>query len=533
MAEKVEYTISLKDLFSKSIGDANSAADKFEGKLGKVSDKAKGLGSTFGKLGGIIAGAAAGLAVFDIGKGIIKAGSEMEQTRVQFETFTGSVEEGNKAISKLQKFAAATPFEDDQVISAGRQLLAFGTQVDELEPKLTKLGNISAATGKDFNELTSIYGKNKLSGIIQGEDLNQLVEAGIPVFDSFAKQLGVSTSQIRKMGADGKITFEMLDKAFDELGGKGGKWGDLMDKQSQTLGGLWSTLTSNVANMGQQLGEMVLPAIKNMVTSMGDGLTWVKQNIEKIIHVFSPLGKLFQPILDSVQKLGEKFGTVGSQGDQLESIFNKIGNVLVFLEPVFTKIGEGIGSLITSFGDLFHALGENKYVMGFVTLMRDGFMTVLDIAAKTLGGIADVITGALNGDWSKAKEGFGKLGTAIGESFNLTLGKTIGDGVGMGKANFFAEDESAYQKHGSMIDEVGKKNKDKVLGTPPPGAAKGKEASGISGSKPQNIYITIQKLIESQNITTTNLTEGATKIKDMVSEAIIMAVNDINLLASA
>ena len=533
MAESVQYTISLKDLFSKGISDANSGVDKFENSLGKLNKKTEGLGSGFGKLTGIIAGAFAGLAVFDLGKGIIKAGADMEQTRVQFETFTGSVEEGNKAISKLQKFAAITPFEDDQVIKAGRQLLAFGTNVDDLEGKLTKIGNISSATGKDFNELVSIYGKNKLSQVIQGDDLNQLVEAGIPVFDSFAKQLGVSTSQVRKMGSEGKITFEMLDKAFDELGGKGGKWGNLMEKQSQTLGGLWSTLTSNVASMGQQIGEMVLPVIKDMVTGIGDGLSWVKQHMDKIIHVFAPFGKLFQPILDSVQKLGEKFGMVGSQGDQMEGIFNRIGNSLKFFEPLFITIGEGLGSLITSFGDLWHALGENKYVMGFLTSMRDGFMTVLDIAAKTLGGIADVITGALNGDWGKAKEGFTKLGTAIGESFNLSLGKTIGDGVGLGKANFFAEDESAYQKHGSMIDDVGKKNTKKTLGFQPTKDATAGVTSGISGHKPTNITITIQKLIEKLEINSTTMTEGTSKLKDMVSEAIIMAVNDINLLANA
>ena len=161
-------------------------------------------------------------------KAIVGMGTQMEQTRIQFETFTGSAEKGNAVIADLQKFANLTPFDDEQVISAGRQLLAFGEDAKSINPILTKLGNISSATGKDFNELVSIYGKNKLSGIIQGEDLNQLNDSGIPVMKSLAAQLGVNVSQVRKMGEQGKITFSMLDKSFDELGGASGKWGNLM-----------------------------------------------------------------------------------------------------------------------------------------------------------------------------------------------------------------------------------------------------------------------------------------------------------------
>jgi hypothetical protein len=51
----------------------------------------------------------------------------------------------------------------------------------------------------------------------------------------------------------------------------------------------------------------------------------------------------------------------------------------------------------------------------------------------------------------------------------------------------------------------------------------------ISGTKPQSIVINITKLIESQNIHTTNLKESASVIKDEVRKALLEAVNDVNL----
>jgi len=44
----------------------------------------------------------------------------------------------------------------------------------------------------------------------------------------------------------------------------------------------------------------------------------------------------------------------------------------------------------------------------------------------------------------------------------------------------------------------------------------------------KNIYITIDKLIEKQIISTTNLKESLPEIKSLVTAAMIEAVNDIN-----
>lgn len=94
----------------------------------QASGVGSGITGLVGKLG-LVAALATGT------KAVIGMGVGLEQTRVQFETFTGSAEKGNAVIAKLQKFANLTPFDDEQVISAGRQLPAF-------------------------SELVSIYGKN-------------------------------------------------------------------------------------------------------------------------------------------------------------------------------------------------------------------------------------------------------------------------------------------------------------------------------------------------------------------------------------
>jgi hypothetical protein len=55
----------------------------------------------------------------------------------------------------------------------------------------------------------------------------------------------------------------------------------------------------------------------------------------------------------------------------------------------------------------------------------------------------------------------------------------------------------------------------------------------VTGQRPQSLTINITKLVESLNVQTTNLTEGTAKIKEMVSKALLEAVNDANLTAMA
>lgn len=55
----------------------------------------------------------------------------------------------------------------------------------------------------------------------------------------------------------------------------------------------------------------------------------------------------------------------------------------------------------------------------------------------------------------------------------------------------------------------------------------------VTGQRPQSLTINITKLVESLNVQTTNLTEGTAKIKELVSKALLEAVNDANLTAMA
>lgn len=228
---------------------------------------------------GGIAGALGGTAgIVMLAKETLKLGADMEKTRVAFDVMLGSAEKSKKVLAELTRYADITPFETDEVIKAGRALLAANIQTTQLTDKLDLLGNIASGVGAPLLDIVLIYSKAANKGRVQAEELNQMAERGIPILDALSKTLGVTTAEVMKLGSDGKLSFALLDEALQKLGGKGGMYFGLMDKQAKTLAGLWSTLTGNVKMLGTELAELALPSFSKVVDELITKLDEMKKS---------------------------------------------------------------------------------------------------------------------------------------------------------------------------------------------------------------------------------------------------------------
>ena len=267
---KAEVDKAIKDLkkIEKTGKKANKGLATSTGKAGKAQTSL--LGRLKKVKGGIVGIAlAVGGFALALGKAIGIAGL-FEQVNVAFKTFLGSAGAAKKVLGELSKFAAFTPFTEDEVNQAGKALLAFNVNAEDLVPTLRAIGDISAGTGKNFNELAVIFGKAKIQGTLFAEDINQLTEAGVPVIDEFARIMGVSTGEVKKLGSEGKITFPLLEQAFKDLTGEGGKFFELTKQQSETLLGRFSTLKSNLTLFARSIGNVLLPLLKPVISTVND-----------------------------------------------------------------------------------------------------------------------------------------------------------------------------------------------------------------------------------------------------------------------
>ena len=191
----------------------------------------------------------------------IRLGKEMEMTRIAFNTMLGSAEKGAQTIALLQKFADFTPFNNDEVIKSGRLLLNAGFATDQLTKKLTMIGDVASGVNQPLVDMVMIYTKAANQGKIQAEELQQLGERGVPILQQFSKMLGLSASEIMELGSKGKLTFDLLDEAFEKMTSEGGQYFNLMEKQSRSLEGKWSNLQAEFTKFATSIGEQSIPGL--------------------------------------------------------------------------------------------------------------------------------------------------------------------------------------------------------------------------------------------------------------------------------
>lgn len=236
----------------------------------------------------------------------VKLAAANEQLALSYRVLAGDAKVAGDLVARLREFAAVTPFQTDEILAAGKQLLAFGFSADEIEGQLNTLGNIAAATGTSFQDMAFLVGTSRSQFQIYTQDLNQFTGRGIPVLELLAEKFGVATSEVKGLAAEGKITFKELNEVLTELGQN--KWGDLMSEQADTAAGKWSTLTSNVKALQTEFGNLVLAADEAGSSLLGGaGKSLIEDFTVGLGVITDPIGNVVDPVLEAEARQQKEF----------------------------------------------------------------------------------------------------------------------------------------------------------------------------------------------------------------------------------
>lgn len=221
-------------------------------------------------LGGIGAGLAA------LGVASVKAGASLQSTKTAFTNMLGSAEKAQDFLAKMQDFAAKTPFEFSQVSQAAQKFIAFGFSAEQVIPTLTAVGDAAAGVGlgaEGINRITLALGQMAAKSKVQAGEMMQLTETGIPAWKMLADQIGVSVPEAMSMVSKGAIDAATGITAL--VGGMEQSFGGMMDQQSQTISGTWSTLMDGLEQSAAQVGLQLAEALNltGIFQSLGDMLT--------------------------------------------------------------------------------------------------------------------------------------------------------------------------------------------------------------------------------------------------------------------
>lgn len=362
------------------------------GALDNLTQKASSLAVV--KFGSLISLATAGLGVTGIGLKVAKLGAHAETTRLSFQTMLGSIEKGDAMMASLDRFSNSTPYSGDQVNQAAKTLLAFGVAAGSVETELRKIGDVAAGTGKiGLTELANIYGKVFAKGKADSQALNQMIGAGIPIIKLLGEQFGKSGDEIYTMAEKGEISAKSIADAFTKMSGEGGIYANMMEKQSQTVSGLWGAIVGQLEYAGSLIGESIAPLVKKILTyfqGWADELVAMSQD-GRMVQYLSTVALTAINMGASVAKAFvwiKEYGlaTFGAIADVGVAIWYGMQGSAVL---AFTGIMRGINYFWEYLKAVFMTIGR-IYRMTFNGLLSVGanvFVSVVDIAIKAVNAV--------------------------------------------------------------------------------------------------------------------------------------------------
>lgn len=167
-----------------------------------------------------LAGAAIGIrTITNALKSMLSTGDEFEKLGMQMEQAMGSIEGGKKATEWVTQFAKDTPLQMREVTETFTRLKNFG--IDPMNGSMQAIVDQASALGGGFERVEGIslalgqaWAKQKL----QGEEILQLIERGVPVWDLLEKATGKNTLELQKLSSAGALGRDVIQQLMSEMG---------------------------------------------------------------------------------------------------------------------------------------------------------------------------------------------------------------------------------------------------------------------------------------------------------------------------
>lgn len=511
MAENVEYILSLKDLFSSKIREADSAAKGLEGTIDGI------------KTG--IAAAFSGYAIGSFINSMVTAGAKVEDARTGLTTLLRDSNEAQRVINNTMSDATRMPFGFEPLLMANKALISAGENADSARETVINLGNAIAATGGGDEELQGMVvnmQQIRNTGVATAQDIKQFAFAGINIYKILADATGKNIDQIK----DSAVTYDMLVGALRKAHDVGGAYANGLENMAGNTSVQISNMGDAIFQLKVKMFDDLKPAISAVISGMASLIgslrgvwDWSVKNVEVFKAIGVTIGIVGGAwIIYQASLIATTVPTIVMTAAQwaLNAALNAnpISIVVVALAALSGAIYYAWQKSETFRGTV---IGIWEVMKGFGNFIVTYFKSVGEIIAGVFNLDADRIVAGTKG----AIKAYYDLGMNVGSNFQK--------GYSKGVADIAAKDLKGENPTGKGMAKMPSgtapafSEKTKALKTP--------SAANVTGQKVYTINISIDSLVKDFKVQTTNMTEGAGKVKDLVTQALLSAVNDSQIIA--
>ncbi|WP_429187723.1 tape measure protein [Aeromonas veronii] len=290
---------------------------------------------------------------------MFQTGDQAERLDVQLKAVMGSIAGGKEASAWIQDFAKNTPLQLSEVTQVFVRLKAFG--IDPMAGAMQGIVDQAFKLGGGFEEVQGIslalgqaWAKQKL----QGEEILQLIERGVPVWQMLEQVTGKNTAELQKLSEAGKLGRDTISALMNEIAAQ--SRGAAADNMS-LLSGLISNAQDNLAKFYRMVAE-------------NGALAWLKNQLANLNAEFEAMARDGR-LQEWAKRLSDGFITMGETLKALIQTLYEWRTALTVLAQAWVglKIAGWIGDL--------RSLYAQFIAMPMATATAAGGMTTAGTAA--------------------------------------------------------------------------------------------------------------------------------------------------------
>lgn len=550
MATEVKYTLSLQDLLTGKLNQANDSANKFESTIGNVQTKLNGMAAAVGVAFSAAAVIAFGNKVFDVTRQVdaLKvslnqiSGGQAEQTFEYLTDFSNKLGVNLESAAKGYKTIGA----------AARGTSLEGENLKNIFESVTEASAVYGLTAYETEGALLAISQMISKGTVSAEELRgQLGERLAGAFQIASRAMGVTTAQLGKMMEKGEVVAtDFLPKFAAQL-------------RQEVAGGLPAAMTGLNAELArsqnqmfllqQQIGNDLRPAfvailegVQGLIGAFKDAWEWGGKNADVLKTLGVAVGVATGAYV--AYRLAV-LGSIAIQGIQTAVTYIQIAAMYTLgtsyeTAGVATKLlaaaqyglnaafaANPIGLVITAIAALaagiYYAYQRFGVFRGVVWATWGVLKEFAAIVTDIFTGLATTIKGVLTFNPEMIKDGATQTIAAYRDAA-YRIGRAAKEGYEAGMADFNKGQgdglENAITKQNYNAPKTTK-------GATPATTATVKEPKSATGQKNVTINVTIGNLVKDFTVKTTNIQEGASKVREMVAQTLLSATNDSQLLA--
>ncbi|HAA6787013.1 TPA: tape measure protein [Listeria monocytogenes] len=382
---------------------------------------------------------------------------------------TGSAKDAQLVMTDLTAAIDGTPIALDAVALGAKKMVAAGMKAANVKPVFTAIADAAYGVGngsESIDQMTDAISALQASGVAYADDINRLVDAGVPAWQILANSTGKSVGEMKKYVSEGSLestkAIAMLTKGIEEgttgMAGNTAKMAGLAKTAGNTISGSFANMKTaavkSLANIAENLKGPIIQALdvaKNAfkqfaaVTAspefqkkLSDLIQKIKEFIPVLIEWAPLLAKvaagfvafnILSSVYSKVAGLVMAFRGLASSGTLLGGIVNTVKGSFLALKVALGSAAAAFGVIIAVIGaviavayGMYVSFKENTAnIKGFLSTMWDG-------VKNSFGKIVDVfkqIVAALKPVGSGFKDVLKYVGVAIWASLGLVLAAVV------------------------------------------------------------------------------------------------------------